>query len=102
MFQSIGTRLNLSSAYYPETNGQTKRVNQTIEDILRAYCGQKPCFWLKFLPLVNFFYNSSHHQSLGMSPFKEVYGQDCLVSYRFANPNLLVRAPKNTSEEMDR
>ena len=40
MFQSIGTRLNLSSAYHPETDGQTERVNQVIEDILRSYCNQ--------------------------------------------------------------
>ena len=70
--------------------------------MLRAYCGQQPQLWLKFLPLVEFAYNSSHHQSLGMSPFKAFYGQDCLVPYRFADPNLLVPAAKNTLEEMDR
>ena len=42
MFQSLGTLLNLSSSYHPETDGQTERVNQVIEDILRAYCGQQP------------------------------------------------------------
>ena len=102
MFQSLGTLLNLSSSYHPETDGQTKRVNQVIEDMLRAYCGQQPQLWLKFLPLVEFAYNSSHHQSLGISPFKALYGQDCLVPYRFANPNLLVPVvAKNTLEEMD-
>ena len=102
MFQSLGTRLNLSSSYHPETDAQTERVNQVIEDMLRAYCGQQPCLWLKYLPLVEFAYNSSHHQSLGMSPFKALYGQNCLVPYRFADPNLLVPAAKNTLEEMDR
>ncbi len=101
MFQSLGTLLNLSSSYHPETDGQTERVNQVIEDMLRAYCGQQPRLWLKFLPLVEFAYNSSHHQSLGMSPFKALYGQDCLVPYRFADPNLPVPAAKNTLEEMD-
>ena len=52
MFQSIGTHLNLSSAYHPETNGQTERVNQVIEDMLRSYCNQQPQLWLKYLPLV--------------------------------------------------
>ena len=69
--------------------------------MLRAYCGQQPQLWLKFLPLVEFAYNSSHHQSLGMSPFKALYGQDCLVPYRFADPNLLVPDAKNILEEMD-
>ena len=70
--------------------------------MLRSYCSQQPCLWLKFLPLVEFAYNSSHHQSLGMSPFTALYGEDCLVPYRFVDPNLPVLAAKNTLEEMDR
>ena len=70
--------------------------------MLRSYCSQQPRQWLKYLPLVEFAYNSSHHQSLGMSPFKALYGQDCLVPIKFANPNLQVPAAKNTLEEMDR
>ena len=101
MFQSLGTLLNLSSSYHPETDCHTERVNQVIEDMLKAYCGQQPQLWIKFLPLVEFAYNSSHHQSLGMSPFKALYGQDCLVPYRIADPNLLVPVAKNTLEEMD-
>ena len=101
MFQSLGTLLNLSIAYHPKTNGQIERVNQVIEDMLRSYCSQQPHLWFKFLPLVEFAYNSSYHQSLGMSLFKALYGQDCLVPYRFADPNLLVLAAKNTLEEMD-
>ena len=72
MFQSLGTLLNLSTAYHPETDGQTERVNQIIEDMLRSYCNQQPRLWFKFLPLVEFAYNSSHHQSLGMSPFQSL------------------------------
>ena len=101
MFQSWVTLLNLSSSYHPKKDGQTKRVNQVIKDMLRAYCGQQPQLWLKFLPLVEFSYNSSHHQSLGMSPFKALYGQDCLVPYRFVDPNLPIPAAKNTLKEMD-
>ena len=61
MFQSLGTLLNLSSAYHPETDGQTERVNQVMEDMLRSYCSQQPQLWIKFLPLVEFAYNSSFH-----------------------------------------
>ena len=102
MFQSLGTQLNLSSAYHPETDGQTERVNQVIEDMLRAYCSQQPQHWIKFLPLVEFAYNSSHHRSLGMSPFKALYGQECLVPLRLADPTLHVPAAKSTLEEMDK
>ncbi|MCO5552111.1 hypothetical protein L7F22_005621 [Adiantum nelumboides] len=49
MFQSLGTQLNLSTACHLETNGQTERVNQVIEDMLRAYCNQQPQKWIKFL-----------------------------------------------------
>ena len=101
MLQSLGTLLNLSFSYHLDIDGQIKRVNQVIEDMLRAYYGQQPQLWLKFLPLVEFAYKSSHHQSLEMSPFKALYGQDCLVPYRFANPNLLVPDAKNTLEEID-
>ena len=74
MLHSLGTLLNLSSAHHPETDRQTERVNQVIEDMLRSYCNQQPHLWLKYLPLVEFAYNSLHHQSLGMSPFKALYG----------------------------
>ena len=100
MFQSLGTLLNLSSVYHPETDGQTERVNQVIEDMLGSYCNQQPSLWLKYLPLVEFAYNSSFHKSVGMSPFKALYGQDCLVPYRFVDPNLPVPVAKNTLEEM--
>ena len=101
MFQSLGTLLNLSSAYHPETDGQTERVNQVMEDMLRSYCSQQPRLWLKFLPLVEFAYNSSFHRSLQMSPFKALYGQECLIPLRLADPNLSVPAAKQTLEEMD-
>ena len=102
MFQSLGTFLNLSPAYHPKTDGQTERVNQVIEDMIRSYYSQQPRLWLKYLPLVEFTYNSSFHRSLGMSPFKALYEQDCLIPYRFVDPNLLVPVAKNTLEEMDR
>ena len=101
MFQSLGTLLNLSSAYHPETDGQTERVNQVMEDMLRSYCGQQSHHWIRVLPLVEFAYNSSYHRSLQMSPFKALYGQDCLIPLQFADPNLSVPAAKHTLEEMD-
>ncbi|MCO5594513.1 hypothetical protein L7F22_048545 [Adiantum nelumboides] len=101
MFQSLGTQLNLSTAYHPETDGQTKRVNQVIEDMLRAYCNQQPQKWIRFLHLVEFAYNSSHHQSLDMSPFKALYSQECIVPLQLADPTLHVPATKSILEMMD-
>ncbi|MCO5601807.1 hypothetical protein L7F22_055932 [Adiantum nelumboides] len=101
MFQSLGTQLNLSTAYHPETDGQTEQVNQVIEDLLRAYYNQQPQKWIKFLHLVEFAYTSSHQWSLGMSPFKALYGQECLVPLRLADPTLHVPTAKSTLETMD-
>lgn len=80
LFKAIGTELNMSTAFHPKSDGQSERVNQVIEDFLWAYCNQQPSSWVKYLPLVEFAYNSSHHQSLGMTPFKAIYGQDCFNS----------------------
>ena len=102
MFQSLGTQLNLSFAYHPQTDGQTERVNQVVEDMLRSYCNQQPNLWIKYLPLIEFVYNSSHHQSLGMSPFNALYGQDHLIPLPMADPSLQVPMGKSTLEDMDR
>ena len=67
-FQATGTKLAFSTAYHPETDGQTERVNQTIEDILRAYCLRESGKWTRYLYLVEFAYNAlscgKNHQSL--------------------------------------
>ena len=69
--------------------------------MLRSYCGQQPQQWLKFLPPVEFAYNSSFHKSLQMSPFKALYGQECLTPLCLASPNLSVPAAKETLEDID-
>ena len=101
LFKGIGTHLNFSSAYHPETDGQTERVNQVIEDILRAYCSREPKAWFYHLPLVKFAYNSSYHRSIGMSPFKALYGQDCITLLSLSDPIVRVEASFQMLEEMD-
>ena len=78
MFQSVCTRLNLSSAYHLETDGQTERVKQVLEDMLRAYVSKKQSNWESYLPIIEFAYNSAKHVSTGFSPFMLMYGfQPC-------------------------
>ena len=91
LFDSVETELSMSTAFHPESDGQTERVNQVIEDMLRAYCNRQPSSWVKYLPLVEFAYNSSHHRSLGMSPFKALYGQECLTPLKLSDPLISVR-----------
>jgi hypothetical protein len=65
---------NLSTAYHPQTDGQTERVNQVVEGYLRAYIDYAQDDWEAWLPLAEFSYNNSDHSSTGMSPFYANYG----------------------------
>jgi hypothetical protein len=73
----MDTKLNFSSAYHPQTNEQTDRVNQVLEDKLRAYALQYGRSWDKSQPYVEFSYNNSYQESLKMALFKMFYGRRC-------------------------
>eukprot|EP00253_Pinus_taeda_P017558 PITA_17558 len=77
MQTALGTQLNLSTAYHPETDEQTERVNQVLEDMLRMYVMDQQSHWEKYLPLVEFTYNNSYHSSIGMPPFEALYSRPC-------------------------
>eukprot|EP00253_Pinus_taeda_P028062 PITA_28062 len=74
---ALGTQLNLSTAYHPNTDGQTERVNQVLEDMLRIYVMDQQSHWEKYLPLVEFAYNNSYHSLIEMPPFEALYGRSC-------------------------
>nr|GEW19477.1 putative reverse transcriptase domain-containing protein [Tanacetum cinerariifolium] len=75
--KAMGTRLDMSTAYHPETDGQIKRTIQTLEDMLRAYVIDFGNGWERHLPLVEFSYNNSYHASIKATPFEALYGQKC-------------------------
>ena len=70
----MGTNLAMSTAYHPQTDGQTERVNQTMEDMLRACILDSWRNWEDHLPYVEFSYNNSFQASIGMAPFEDLYG----------------------------
>jgi hypothetical protein len=72
---SLGTKLIRSSAYHPQMDGQTKRANQILEDMLRACVIHYDKSWDKCLPLAKFSYNNSYQSSLKMAPFEALYGR---------------------------
>jgi len=74
LFKSMDIKLHLSSAYHPETDGQTERVNQCLENYLRCMCFATPKKWHSWLSLAEWWYNSSYHTSLNMTPFQALYG----------------------------
>nr|GFB11684.1 putative reverse transcriptase domain-containing protein [Tanacetum cinerariifolium] len=73
----LGTQLDMSTSYHPETDGQSERTIQTLEDMLRACAIDFGKGWEKHLPLVEFSYNKSYHASIKDAPFKALYGRKC-------------------------
>ena len=74
---AMGTSLRFSTAFHPQTNGQTERTNQVLEDMLRACAIDFGKSWEDHLPLAEFAYNNSYHASIGMAPFEALYGRPC-------------------------
>ncbi|GJS34645.1 reverse transcriptase domain-containing protein [Tanacetum coccineum] len=74
---ALGTQLDMSTTYHPETNGQSERTIQTLEDMLRACVIDFRKGWDKHLPLIEFFYNNSYHASIKTTPFEALYERKC-------------------------
>jgi len=74
---AMGTKLNLSTAYHPQTDGQSERTIQTLEDLLRSCVIDFKGNWDTHLPLIEFSYNNSYHSIIDMAPFEALYGRKC-------------------------
>lgn len=79
LFKLMGTQLLLSTAYHPQTDGQTERVNQCLEMYLRCAVHEDPKRWRCWLPQAEFWYNTTYHSALGCSPFHALYGHEANV-----------------------
>ncbi|GKD43742.1 putative reverse transcriptase domain-containing protein [Tanacetum coccineum] len=75
--KALGTSLDMSTAYHPETDGQSERTIQTLEDMLRACVIDFGKGWVDHLSLVEFSYNNSYHASIKAAPFEALYGRKC-------------------------
>ncbi|GKD50758.1 putative reverse transcriptase domain-containing protein, partial [Tanacetum coccineum] len=75
--KALGTQLDMSTAYHLQTNGQSERTIQTLEDMLRAGVIDFGKGWDRHLPLVEFSYNNSYHTSIKVAPFEALYGRKC-------------------------
>ena len=90
LWKQLGTRLAMSTAYHPQTDGQTERANRTIEEMLRAYVNSKQNDWDQYLTPVELAYSNSQQTSTGFTPFYLNYGQ---------HPTLPLAAALNTEAE---
>jgi transposase InsO family protein len=77
LHETLDTQLHFSSAYHPQTDDQTGRVNQILEDMLGACALQYGRSWDKSLLYAEFSYNNSYQESLKMAPFEMLYGRRC-------------------------
>jgi transposase InsO family protein len=99
---TMDTQLCFSSAYHPQIDGQTERINQVLEDILRACALQYGRSWDKSLPYAEFSYNDSYRESLKIAPFEMLYGRRCRTplfwnetgEQKILGPNILHEAEK--------
>ncbi|KAE8672957.1 putative Quercetin 3-O-methyltransferase 1 [Hibiscus syriacus] len=76
LWGKLGMQLNFSSAYHPQTDGQTEVVNRSLGNLLRCLAGTKPKQWDLALPQAEFAYNRSKNRTTSLSPFEIVYGQN--------------------------
>jgi transposase InsO family protein len=83
--QAMGTKLDFSTAYHPQSDGQTERVNKVLEDLLRACVLTFDKSLESSLPYAEFSYNNSYQTSIKMSPFEALYGRKCQTPLMWSN-----------------
>ena len=72
--EALGTQLRFSIAFHPQTDGQSERTIQTLEDMMRSCVMEFKGNWDDHLALIEFAYDNSYHASLGMAPYEALYG----------------------------
>ena len=95
--EALGTRLNFSTSFHPQTDGQSERVIQVLEDMLRSCVINYESSWDRHIPLVEFVYNNSFQSSIGMAPYEALYRRKCrtplcwteLSEKKIIGPNLI-------------
>nr|GEW84856.1 putative reverse transcriptase domain-containing protein [Tanacetum cinerariifolium] len=100
--EALGTRLDMSTPYHPKTDGQSERIIQTLEDMLRTCVIDFGGSWDRHLPLVEFSYNNSYHASIKAAPFEALYGQKCRSPVGWSEPSEKLRRCKAQTVRIQR
>ena len=89
-FRLQGSELRMSSAYHPQTDGQTEVLNCCLGTYLRCFASSKQKQWLKWLPWAEYWYNTSYHTATRMTPFEAVYGRPPATIHSYVRGETLV------------
>nr|GFB71665.1 putative ribonuclease H-like domain-containing protein [Tanacetum cinerariifolium] len=100
--EALGKRLDMSTAYHSETNGQSERTIQTLEDMLRACVTDFGGSWDRHFLLVEFSYNNSYHTSIKAAPFEALYGRKCRSPVGWSEPSEKLRRCKAQTVRIQR
>ena len=101
---TFGTRLNFSTTFHPQTDGQSERVIQVLKDMLRGCVLDFPGSWDRYIPLMEFAYNNSYQSNICMATYEALYGRRCrtpmcwteLNEHKIIGPDLV----KDTEEKV--
>ncbi|GJZ89235.1 putative reverse transcriptase domain-containing protein [Tanacetum coccineum] len=96
MQKALGTQLDMSTDYHPQTDGQSEHTIQTLEDMLKAYVMDFGGSWDVYHPFVEFSYNNNYHSSVRCAPFEALYGRKCRLAILWAE----VREEQLTGPEL--
>src|SRR5258705_3999931 len=92
--KALGIKHKMSTAFHPQTDGQTEHLNQELEIYLRMYCAYEPDKWVKHLPITEFAHNHCTHEALKQMPFHLMYGSDPV-----ALPQIVYRTDAPAAQE---
>jgi hypothetical protein len=101
LFAGFEIKLLFSTSYHPQTNGQTNRLNQVLEDMLRMHVMHHPKKWEDYLPLLEFSYNNGYKESLKMSPFEALYDRQCKIPISWDNLVYQITISPDMLKEME-
>ena len=100
---AMGTRLHFSTAFHPQTDGQSERTIQTLEEMLRACVIEFQGSWDKYIPLMEFAYNNQFHSSIGMAPYEALYGRKCRTPVYWDKEGLeIIEGPEIVQETISK
>ena len=97
----LGTKLHMTSAFHPQSDGQTEAANRVIAMYLRCFTGDRPRQWLRWLPWAEYTYNTAYQSSLRETPFRVVYGRDPPSMRSYEPGETRVAAVAKTMEERE-